>query len=81
MAREQLRADVVIVGGGTIGLCTAYYLHRAGIRPIVVERKRPGAGSSLRNAGYVSPSHFIPLASPGIVARGLRWMLSSTSPF
>jgi D-amino-acid dehydrogenase len=81
MTRERLNADVAVVGGGTIGLCTAYYLHRAGVRPIVIERKRPGAGSSLRNAGYVSPSHFVPLAAPGIVARGLRWMLNPSSPF
>ena len=64
MTRERLDADVAVIGGGTIGLCTAYYLHRAGVRPIVIERKRPGAGSSLRNAGYVSPSHFVPLAAP-----------------
>jgi D-amino-acid dehydrogenase len=38
-------------------------------------------GTSFGNAGYISPSHFIPLASPGIVAKGLQWMLSSSSPF
>jgi len=81
MSKEQLHADVAIVGGGTIGLCTAYYLHKAGVQPIVIERRSPGAGSSLRNAGYVSPSHFVPLAAPGIVARGLRWMLNPSSPF
>jgi len=31
--------------------------------------------------GYMSPSHFVPLASPGIIAEGLKHMLSSSSPF
>src|ERR1043165_9315828 len=31
--------------------------------------------------GYISPSHFMPLATAGIVAQGLRWMMSSSSPF
>lgn len=81
MKTEQLRTDIAVIGGGMIGLCTAYYLEQAGMRPIIIERKQPGAGCSLRNAGYVSPSHFVPLASPGIVARGLRWMLNPSSPF
>jgi D-amino-acid dehydrogenase len=47
----------------------------------VIERGDIRTGTSFGNAGYVSPSHIIPLASPGIVAKGLKWMLSSTSPF
>lgn len=73
--------QVTIIGGGVIGLCSAYYLHRAGYEVTVIERGTITDGTSFGNAGYVSPSHFIPLASPGIVAKGLRWMLSSTSPF
>jgi D-amino-acid dehydrogenase len=77
----QYKKDVVIIGAGAIGLCTAYYLVEAGITPVIIERAEPGAGSSRRNAGYVSPSHFVPLSSPGIVAKGLRWMLNPSSPF
>lgn len=73
--------QVTIIGGGVIGLCSAYYLHKAGYEVTVIERGNITNGTSFGNAGYVSPSHFIPLASPGIVAKGLRWMLSSTSPF
>lgn len=72
---------VVIIGGGAIGLCSAYYLHKAGASVTVLEKGEFGHGSSLHNAGYVCPSHFVPLASPGIIAQGLKWMLSPTSPF
>jgi D-amino-acid dehydrogenase len=72
---------VTIIGGGVIGLCNAYYLTLAGYKVRVIERGDIHSGTSFGNAGYVSPSHFVPLASPGIVAKGLKWMLSSTSPF
>src|SRR5579862_318885 len=73
--------QVTIIGGGVIGLCCAYYLQKAGNEVAVIEQGDITSGTSFGNAGYVSPSHFIPLASPGIVAKGLQWMLSSSSPF
>ncbi|MFY7792465.1 MAG: NAD(P)/FAD-dependent oxidoreductase [Chitinophagaceae bacterium] len=74
-------SKVIIAGGGVIGLCSAYYARKAGHEVTVIERGDISGGTSFGNAGYVSPSHFVPLASPGIIAKGLRWMLSSTSPF
>ena len=74
-------SQVTIVGGGVIGLCCAYYLQKEGYEVTVIERGDISAGTSFGNAGYISPSHFVPLASPGIIAQGLRWMLSSSSPF
>jgi D-amino-acid dehydrogenase len=56
-------------------------LQKEGYAVTVIEKGDITDGTSFGNAGYVSPSHFVPLASPGIVAQGLRWMLSSTSPF
>lgn len=73
--------QVTIIGGGVIGLCSAYYLNKAGYQVTVIDKSDISGGASFVNAGYISPSHIIPLASPGIVAKGLRWMLSSTSPF
>src|SRR5262245_57715435 len=73
---------VVIIGAGIIGLSTAYYCVRRGFQVTVVERK--GAqrdGTSYGNAGMVVPSHFIPLAAPGMVALGLKWMWNPASPF
>lgn len=72
---------ITIIGGGVIGLCCAYYLKKEGHDVRLIERGDIKKGTSFGNAGYVSPSHFIPLASPGIVAKGLQWMLSSSSPF
>ena len=73
---------VVIVGAGVIGLSTAYYCARRGCEVTVIERN--GAqrdGTSFGNAGMIVPSHFIPLAAPGMVALGLKWMWNPASPF
>ena len=72
---------VTIIGGGVIGLCSAYYLQKEGYEITVIERGDITDGCSFGNMGYMSPSHFIPLASPGIIAEGLKHMLSSSSPF
>ena len=74
--------SVIICGGGVLGLSCAYYLAREGWRVTVVERNAEGADSCAHgSAGYISPSHVIPLAAPGMVWKGLKWMLSSRSPF
>ena len=74
---------VVIVGGGLIGLCSAYYLNKAGHDVTVVDRNNliEGNGCSYGNAGLVCPSHIIPLAAPGVITQGLKWLLDSKSPF
>lgn len=72
---------VVIIGGGIIGLTGAYYLSKAGIDVTVVDNGDITDGCSFGNMGYISPSHFIPLATPGIIKQGIKWMMSSTSPF
>lgn len=46
-------AEVVVVGGGLLGLCTAYWLARAGHAPLLIERGLPGAGASGRNGGFM----------------------------
>jgi D-amino-acid dehydrogenase len=74
--------SVIICGGGVIGLSCAYYLAREGWRVSVVERNAEGADTCAHgSAGFVSPSHVIPLAAPGMVWKGLKWMMSSRSPF
>ena len=73
---------VVIVGGGVIGLCVAHYALRRGHRVTVLERgARDHDSCSLGNAGLIVPSHFTPLAAPGMVAQGLKWMWNPESPF
>lgn len=74
--------SVIICGSGIIGLCAARELADAGFRVTVIERNAAGAGACTEgSAGYVSPSHVAPLAAPGMVWKGLKWMLSSRSPF
>jgi D-amino-acid dehydrogenase len=75
-------APIVVVGAGIVGLCIAEALVRSGLRVSVVDRgasERDGA--SFGNAGLIVPSHVIPLAAPGVLGRGLRWMLDRESPF
>ncbi len=73
--------QVTIIGGGVIGLCCAYYLNKDGYEVTVIDRNDITDGCSFGNMGYISPSHFTPLATPGIISQGLKWMLSSSSPF
>ncbi|MGZ8509787.1 MAG: FAD-dependent oxidoreductase, partial [Chitinophagaceae bacterium] len=73
--------NVVVIGGGIMGLSSAYYLNRSGHKVTVIDKDDFSDNCSYGNAGYVCPSHFIPLATPGIVWKGLKWMLNSRSPF
>lgn len=74
--------DVVILGAGVIGLSAAYYALQAGHRVTVLDRAPENRdGCSFGNAGMIVPSHFIPLAAPGMVALGLKWMWNPESPF
>jgi D-amino-acid dehydrogenase len=73
---------VLIIGGGVIGLCTAYYASRRFHHVTLIDRSpEQRDGCSFGNAGMVVPSHFIPLAAPGMVALGLKWMWDPESPF
>lgn len=73
---------VVILGAGVIGLSTALYCVKRGMAVTVIERNGPARGGcSFGNAGMVVPSHFIPLAAPGMVKLGLKWMWNPESPF
>ena len=72
---------VVIIGGGIIGLCAAYYLQKEGCEVVVIDKSDFSSGASYVNAGYITPSHFIPLAAPGMISKGLKWMFNPSSPF
>jgi D-amino-acid dehydrogenase len=72
---------VSIVGGGIIGLCSAYYLSKAGYEVTIFDSSDLSDGCSYGNAGMIVPSHIIPLAQPGMIAQGIKWMFDSHSPF
>src|SRR4051812_14377734 len=74
-------SNVSIIGGGVIGLFSAYYLNREGHNVSVFDHGDLKSGCSFGNAGMIVPSHIIPLAAPGMISKGIRWMFNSTSPF
>ncbi|TDS17075.1 D-amino-acid dehydrogenase [Maribacter caenipelagi] len=73
--------NVLIIGGGIVGLSTAYFLNKEGFDVTVIDKGDITSGASFVNAGYITPSHIIPLASPGIIAKGIKMMFNSASPF
>ncbi len=72
---------VHIIGGGVVGLCSAWYLRQAGFDVTVLDKSDLSDGCSYGNAGMIVPSHFVPLAAPGVIAQGMRWMFNPKSPF
>lgn len=72
---------VIVIGGGIIGLSSAYYLKQEGFDVTVIDKSGMTGGCSYGNAGYICPSHFVPMATPGIIKQGFKWMLNSKSPF
>jgi len=79
MARAR-DSDVLILGGGVIGLACAYYLLEAGRGVTVLEQGTAGCGSSHGNCGTLTPSHATPLAMPGVIGPALRAMLRKDAP-
>ncbi|WP_448481004.1 NAD(P)/FAD-dependent oxidoreductase [Pseudoxanthomonas mexicana] len=72
--------DVLIIGGGAIGLATALALLDAGRGVRILEAGAVGGGASHGNCGTITPSHAPPLAAPGVVAHALRWMFTPDAP-
>jgi D-amino-acid dehydrogenase len=75
------KTEILVIGGGAVGICCAYYLSVLGKSVAVVEKNDIGSGSSYGNAGLIVPSYGIPLAAPGAITQGLKWMFKPESPF
>ena len=76
-----MKKKVVVIGGGIVGLSTAFYLRAEGHEVTVLDKGTLSEGASFVNAGYLTPSHIVPLAAPGMISKGLKWMFNSSSPF
>ena len=74
------KEEILVIGGGVIGVCSAYYLAAAGKQVTLIEKDEICAGCSYGNAELIVPSHSIPLAAPGVLAKALKWMLNGESP-
>lgn len=78
------RADVLVIGGGVIGACVAAAVAARGASVTLLEREPevcPPESAVYANCGLLVPSEVEPLAHPGALGQGLRWMLDGTSPF
>lgn len=73
-------SNIGIIGGGIIGLSSAYYLQKAGHKVTLIDQSDLSSTCSIGNAGMIVPSHLIPLAAPGMISKGIRWMFGSSSP-
>ncbi|MCB0475965.1 MAG: FAD-dependent oxidoreductase [Flavobacteriaceae bacterium] len=76
-----MNKEIIIIGGGIMGLSAAFYLQQEGCQVTVIEQSNMDGGASYVNAGYITPSHIISLAAPGMMAKGIKWMFNSSSPF
>jgi D-amino-acid dehydrogenase len=77
-----MSGQVVILGGGVIGLCTAWFCRQRGFDVTLIEADGPDRnGCSFGNAGMIVPSHVVPLAAPGMIRQGLKWLWNRESPF
>ena len=72
---------VLVLGGGVIGVTSAYYLARAGAEVTVLDRQdAPASETSFANAGQVSPGYSTPWAAPGIPLKAMKWMFQKHAP-
>ncbi|HEY9104828.1 D-amino acid dehydrogenase [Chitinimonas sp.] len=72
---------VIVLGGGVIGVSTAYYLARAGAEVTILERQSGVAlETSFANAGQISPGYSTPWAAPGIPTKALKWLFQRHAP-
>lgn len=76
---QRAGKQVLVVGGGVIGVCSAHYLAQRGARVVILERDGIGRGASFGNAGVISPGHG-PLNRPGRVSQAIRWMFDPQAP-
>ncbi|MGB0014719.1 MAG: FAD-dependent oxidoreductase [Candidatus Sulfotelmatobacter sp.] len=74
------RVDILIIGGGSIGVCSAWFLADKGRQVTVVDRGQIGAACSYGNAGVIARSHIIPLPAPGVLLSGMKWVFNPESP-
>lgn len=74
-------SDVVLIGGGIVGLFCAYYLRKAGREVTVIDKGPSQSAASFGNCGLISPSHVLPLNDFQLILKATSWLLKPDSPF
>ncbi len=77
MAKDS---DIIVIGGGVIGMACAYELAKSGARVTIIDKGEPGFGCSYGNAGWLTPCFSMPLPMPGMLLKSIRWMTNPESP-
>lgn len=75
-----LKTDVLIIGGGVIGMTCAHELSQRGIKVTVIDQGEIGLGCSYGNAGWITPCFAMPLPMPGMLFKSMKWLLDPESP-
>jgi D-amino-acid dehydrogenase len=72
---------ILVLGGGVIGVSTAWYLTAAGHEVTVLERRDAvGLETSFANGGQISAGHAEPWAKPAVLPKILRWLGREDAP-
>ncbi len=74
------QSDVLVIGGGIIGLSTAVQLAEGGAKVTLIEKNQLGHGCSYGNAGWMTPCFALPLPMPGLFLKSLKWLMNPDSP-
>ncbi|MFL5815832.1 MAG: NAD(P)/FAD-dependent oxidoreductase [Bdellovibrionia bacterium] len=74
------KQDVLIIGGGVIGLSAAYELSSRGVAVTLIDKGDPGYGCSYGNAGWLTPCFSMPLPMPGMLLKSIGWLMDPDSP-
>lgn len=73
--------NVIVLGGGVVGVTSAYYLRQAGLEVTLIDRQPAVADeTSFANAGQVSPGYSTPWAAPGIPTKAVKWLFQNHAP-
>lgn len=77
----SMQGEILIIGGGVIGVSTAYYLTKQNLDVAILEKNTICSGASYGNAGLVTCQNLIPTAAPGVVKQAAHWLFAADSPF
>jgi D-amino-acid dehydrogenase len=79
-APDRAPTDVLVVGGGIIGVACAWELAQRGLSVTLIDKRQIGHGCSYGNAGWITPCFALPLPMPGMLLKSIHWLCDPDSP-